>query len=103
MSGGSGSLGGQNLTGVRLYFLSPGYYPEDPTEIDGVLTPTICTVQVSDWERTQFDTLSPEAGEDALTLPPPPHSAHYTVDATLEAGNTVYEMRYFFDIELAET
>ena len=103
MSGGSGSLGGYDLTGIRLYFLSPGYYPEDPMEIDGVLTPTVCTVQVSDWERTQFETLSPEAGEDALTLPPPPHSAHYTVDATLEVGNTVYEMRYFFDIKLAET
>ena len=103
MSGGSGNIGGHDLTGVRLLFLSPGYYPEDPMETDGDLIPTACTVQVSDWERTQFDTLSPEAGEDALTLPPPPHSAHYTVDATLQAGNTVYAMRYFFDIELPET
>lgn len=103
MSGGSGVLGGHDLTGVRLYFLSPGYYPENPMEIAGALTPSACTIQISDWERTQFDTLSPEAAEDALALPPPPYSAHYTVDATLEAGNTVYKMRYFFDIELPET
>lgn len=103
MSGGSGNIGGHDLTGVRLFFLSPGYYPEDPMETDGDLIPTVCTVQVSDWERTQFETLSPEAGEDALVLPPPPYSAHYTVDATLEVGNTVYEMRYFFDIELPDT
>lgn len=103
MHGGSGSLGGYDLTGVRLYFLPPGYYPEDPMEIGGALTPSACTIQISDWERTQFDTLSAEAAEDALVLPPPPYGAHYTVDATLEVGNTIYEMRYFFDIEPSET
>lgn len=103
MHGGSGSLGGYDLTGVRLYFLPPGYYPEDPMEIGGALTPSACTIQISDWERMQFDTLSAEAAEDALVLPPPPYGAHYTVDATLEVGNTIYEMRYFFDIEPSET
>ena len=102
MSGGSGSLGGHDLTGVRLCFLPPEYYPEDPMEIAGALTPSACSIQMSDWERTQLDPLSPEAAEDALVLPPPPYSAHYTVDATLEVGNTVYKMRYFFDIELPE-
>lgn len=103
MHGGSGNIGGHDLTGVWLCFLPPDYYPEDPMETTESLIPTACTVQISDWERTQFDTFSVEAAEEALVLPPPPSSAHYTVDATLEVGNTVYEMRYFFDIELSET
>lgn len=103
MHGGSGNIGGHDFTNVRLCFLPPDYYPEDPMEAAASLIPTACTVQISDWERTQFDTFAIEAAEDALVLPPPPYGAHYTVDATLEVGNTIYEMRYFFDIEPSET
>lgn len=103
MSGGSGTLSGHEVSQAELYFLEPGATTDDAMAGTRYLPPGSYTIQISDWDHTQSRTLSAEDLETPYVLPLEPYNAHYTVDATLEAGNTVYKMRYFFDIELLET
>ena len=103
MSGGSGTLSGHVVSQAELYFLEPGATTDDAMAGTRYLPPGSYTIQISDWDHTQSRTLSAEDLETPYVLPLEPYNAHYTVDATLEAGNTVYKMRSSFEIELLET
>lgn len=102
MGGGSGTLSGHDVSQAQLCFLEPGATTEDALEGTRSLPPVSYTVQISDWDHTQSRTLSGEALETPYILPLEPYSAHYTVEATVEYGSALYEMRYYFDIDLPE-
>lgn len=59
-------------------------------------------ILVEDWDRTHSYTLSPEPGLSCY-LELAPYSAHYTVFGTFASTqNTVYEMKFVFDVGLPE-
>ncbi len=85
---GTGGIYGFPVTEVQLTF---SYAPLDGYE-----------VQVEDWERTKsYFVSSDDLSENVLPLAP--YSAHYTVYRTFATvRETIYEMKYTFDVELPD-
>lgn len=84
--GAAGGVYGYPVTEVRLTF---SYEPRDGYEI-----------QVENWDRTESYVISSDELIDGV-LPLAPYSAHYTVYGVFETvRETIYEMKFTFDVEL---